>query len=229
MDPAVTVGGYVGVGLALTSILHTWYAGHVYDGLHFGVLFSERLRITRPLTDGYWGSLALGVVGFAITAAYVQVGVSVDSLTLGALLRSKLPEIIFGAAVLVGCSQVLGGASWSKFVLDGALLFMAFNVLVSVVQPPSFWNLFTVYAALIPTLGATWSVWRDAFVEQQVVGSNPDGPSDSYPHWDSPTHDRDHDDQQALLYPHFPSFSYFAVSAAYTLVVSLFLVVQNVR
>ena len=95
------------------------------------MVFSRRLRVTGRVTHGYWGSLAFGIVGFAVIAAYVEVGISVGSLTVGALLRSKLPEIVLGAARLVTCSQLLGGASWSKFVLDGALLFMAFDLLVA--------------------------------------------------------------------------------------------------
>lgn len=207
MDPALTVGGYVAVGLTVTSMLHTWYASHVYDGLSFGLLFSERFRTSRPVADGYRGSFALGAVAFVTVAGYVHVGLPMESLTVGILLRAKLPEVVVGAAILGVCSQVIAGASWSKFVLDGALLFMAFNLLVSFVQPPSFWNLFTVYATIIPPLGGAWSVWRDAFVQRRVAEGEED----------------------ALLYPHFPSFGYFAGSASVTLVGSLFLIVQNVQ
>lgn len=206
MDPALAVSVYVGIGFAATSLLHCWYASHVYDGLSFGLLFSERLRTDRPLADGYRGSLAIGILAFVLTASYVHVGLPMETLTVGTLLRARLPEIVLGATLLAMCSQLLAGASWSKLVLDGALIFMAFNLLVSFVQPPSFWNLFTVYATIIPPLGGAWSVWRDAFVRRRVAA----------------------DEDDALLYPHFPSFGYFAGSAGYTLVVSMFLIVQNV-
>lgn len=84
---------------------------------------------------------------------------------------------------------------------------MAFNLLVSFVQPPSVWNLFTVYATIIPPLDGARSVWRDAFVRRKITSGEDD----------------------SLLYPHFPPFGYFAVSAGYTLVISMLLIVQNVR
>lgn len=205
MGAGTVVASFLGVGFAVTSMLHTWYSAHVYEGVNFGLPFSPRLRRSRPIRHGYVGAVVVGVVAFAATWAYFAVAPPLGSLSIRSLLQARLPGLVIGAGVLLLASQVLAGASWSKFVLDGATLFMAGMLVVSYVQPPSFWNLFTVYATIIPPLGGAWSVWRDAFVARRVA-----------------------DDADAVLYPHFPSFTYFLGSSAYTLVASLLLIVRNV-
>jgi hypothetical protein len=206
MGAATVVAGFLGVGFAVTSMLHAWYALHVYDGVNFGLPFSARLRRGRPVRDAYVGAVVVGLLAFAATWVYFALAPSLGSLSIESLLQVRLPGLVVGAGVLLLASQVLAGASWSKFVLDSATLFMAGMLVVSYVQPPSFWNLFTVYATIIPPLGGAWSVWRDAFVARRVA-----------------------DDADAVLYPHFPSFTYFLGSSAYTLVGSLLLIVRNVQ
>lgn len=208
MGAETVVASFLGVGFAVTSALHAWYSMHVYDGVNFGLPFSARLRRGRPVRDAYVGAVVLGLVAFAATRTYFSLVPPLGSVSIQSLLQARLPGFVVGAGVLLLASQVLAGASWSKFVLDGATLFMAGMLVVSYVQPPSFWNLFTVYAAIIPPLGGAWSVWRDAFVARRVA---------------------DDADAGAVLYPHFPSFTYFLGSSAYTLVVSLLLIVRNVQ
>lgn len=206
MSTGLVVGLYVGAGLAVTSLLHTWYVEQTSGAMSFGLPFSDDLRVVRSVEDGYRGAVAVGVVAFVLVASYFWLATPLSSLSIRELLQAKLPALVAGAAVLELLSQVLGGSSWSKFVLDGAVFFMAGILVVSYVQPPSFWNLFTVYATIVPTLGGAWGVWRDYYVANRIA-----------------------DGDAAVLYPHFPSFAYFAGSAGYTLVVSLFLLVGNVE
>lgn len=208
MESASVIGLFVGVGLAVTSGLHTWYVTETAERLSFGLPFSSRLRVGAPVRYGYLGAGLVGAVSLFAVVGYLRLSPPPSRLTIEAVLQSRLPELTLGAGLLATLSQVGGGSSWSKVVLDGALFFMAGILLVSYVQPPSFWNLFTVYATIVPTLGGAWGVWRDYYVATRIA---------------------DDDDDAAVLYPHFPSFAYFAGSAAYTLVISMFLLVGNVE
>lgn len=216
MQPGDLIAVYVGAAFAVSAALHTWYVAAFADDLSYGLPFSKRLRRGRPVEYGYGTAVGLGLLVALVVASYFQV-VPPATLSIRAVLQVRFAELVVGGGALVLLSQALGGASWSRAVLDGASLFMAAILLVSYVQPPSFWNLFTVYATVVPTLGAAWGVWRDYYVARQIADADADGDGNA------PANPRQ------VLYPHFPSFAYFAGSAAFALLVSLGLLLQNVR
>lgn len=211
MTASTIIGVYVGVGVVIISGLHTWYATHVYEELRFGLPFSKQISTTRSFRVGYIGSLLMGIVAGIISFVYIEYSTFMNQFSVGVLLETQLNKITVGVAALILLSQLLAGSSWSKVILDGALYFMAFMILISYVQPPSFWNLFTVYAAIIPPLGGAWGVWREYFIRRRVA------------------EDDGNEEPMSVLYPHFPSFSYFIGSSTFVLIGALYFLIPNVQ
>jgi hypothetical protein len=206
MRPSTVLALYIGVGLLTTSAMHTWYATQSHSELSFGLPFSTRFRISTKHVYGYLGAYVLFFLGMGATGYFFALIGGLESLAyeqlMGALVRFGVP----GTVVLGGFSQVLGGSSWSKAILDGVVFFMGIVVAVSYVQQPTFWALFSVYGAMIPLLGAAWSAWRRYYIERRIVD----------------------EDEVVVAFPHFPSFTYFAVSGGYAIIVSLILILANV-
>lgn len=150
---------YFGVGLALNSVLHTWYASVEYGGVRVGVTF---LRIGTGVTPAvsYVAALALGVVaGFAVRTWLAELP-PVDRLSFGDLFSLKVGgTAAVGIVGLLAASQLLAGASWSKAILDVVLVFFAALILVSSVRPLSLWTALSLYAAVVSVLLTVGSRW----------------------------------------------------------------------
>jgi hypothetical protein len=208
---ATAVGLYVGIGLTLTSLLHTWYARYFYPRLRFGLPFTERISVRLPHLFGYVGSTLLGIAS-GVVVATITARILSEPVTLQTLVRSRGVWYASVTAVLLTLSQVIAGASWSKLFLDGMLLLVGFVIVVSFVQALTIWNTVSVVIVAVGgLLAGGWRLWSAEFVEPRADRARVPDTETRYPTWEFTPET----ETSGLLFPHFPTFSYFVLSSLY--------------
>jgi len=156
--------------------------------------------VELPRQAGYIGSGVSGIVGALVIYLYVDQFIPpLSDQTLQTMLTEELPEFSLLIVGIVLMSQIIGGASWSKFFLDGILLFLSFVAVLSFVQPFDFLTAVSLFLiSLGSLLAGGWSIWSREFVEPRVREDDEVEPTENN-----------------LVFPHFPSFAYFVTCSLY--------------
>lgn len=202
------ISAFISVAIFTNSVLHTWYVAETnqYTELDFGLPFSERIRISRAISDGYIGSFFLAENIFLISYFSIHWLFPLREWPISLFLEQKMILLLEVSLVIIILSQCLGGCSWSKFALDLVVLLVAFLIYISYLRPIPFWQIFATYIGIITLLGYTWGKWMDYFVEEKLVNEGNHGG----------------------IYPHFPSFAYFVGSSIVIIFGSLTIIIQNI-
>lgn len=152
---------YFGVGYALNSALHTWYVAETYGAVRVGVAFASPGAGIEP-SVAYAGALVLGMVaGTAMYGWLLRLPRQSAIRTRDFLSPGNIGLAVVLAPSLVLLSQVVGGASWSKAILDVVLTALAAVVVVSSVVSVSYWDLVSFYAAVVSVLLTVGSQWLE--------------------------------------------------------------------
>lgn len=207
----VAIATYVGAGLLLSSGLHTYYTRDFYEKIRFGLPMIANPDVELPRQAGYVGSFMAAVGGFL--ALYLYMTAVLPPLAQQTVQTMLVNELQRFAVVIVGVvlwAQVVGGASWSKFFLDGVLLFLSFVAILSFVYPLPFLTTVSLFlVSLGSLLAGGWSIWSREFVEPRVQEDDDTDPAESN-----------------LVYPHFPSFAYFVICSLYNVSAFFYILVS---
>lgn len=80
--------------------------------------------VELPRQAGYVGSVLAGILSSIILYVYFTSFLPpLPSQNLQSLLIGEYQEILAITVLVISVSQIIGGASWSKFFLDGVLIF----------------------------------------------------------------------------------------------------------
>lgn len=157
MNDRLIVIVYISFGFFLNSSLHTWYITSTNRDVRFALPYSDFGAGLSPVY-GYLGSVVIAIIAFWMSWVFFAGLPAFETLELDNL----LPVVSTGVAILLillFASQLIAGASWSKFALDGLVLLTSILLLMSYVRNYSFLEIVGTYItilALLITLGALW-------------------------------------------------------------------------
>lgn len=220
------VGVFLALGLFINSFLHTTYVQFEHTrGVRFGLPYFE--------SPGKYGDEQWGFIGSAIIAiiSYILFVIFVEPLTNEFAIQPNIPIeslaiVLLYSLFVVHTSQILAGASFTKFSLDfvvlaiSLLLIIAFNNLNSL----TFWNVFPTYLTVIFGLISVGGLW----VQYRIHNKGNRFLEHEQEHLDTPTHrlvSKERSTQGSFL----PTFSvaYFGISAGYLLIGSMILLLSR--
>lgn len=158
-----TISAYVGIAFFLNSVLDIWYVDTSYptaELARFGLNYPP-INYQLPIQYGYAGAVAAGIFAAIATRIYLHRYLpALHELRLDDLLPPTASMLLLVSALLLG-AQFLGGASWSKLLLDMTVIFTAFLVLLTYIRSFSLFDiLFTMYMPLafgLLTAGLAWA------------------------------------------------------------------------
>lgn len=127
----------------MIGLLHTRYIHQFYQKIRLGFPFTGNLSVSLEPEVGYFGALAMGVLGYLLTSLFFSVLTPVFIKDAGVNFLPYFSGILF----TVFLSQLLSGVSFSKLFMETTLMILGYVILLASIL--SSVTILTIFISLI--------------------------------------------------------------------------------